>query len=220
MKRDIYTAIIAFIDGAEFDFELTFTRLRSNFPEERVESLRSILTQKYSREVTKNYQSLATKSKRKELYKTFEKSFRGSHASQGNNDSGCAIVDIAKRNRFSSAVTAKIILSEHLNCSDAESQQHVKSLLKDTNLISNGKLAFEVWRACLEDENAGYYSDCIKSAVGQEYERRLKRKLRCLGISYQVSIHGPQGGRGSYFFLSSIGFLGERKSVDSDISYL
>lgn len=187
MKRDLYISIIRCICGEEFDLECTLSKLKDNFPGVRAETLRSILTQQYSSTVKKTYRSQTSELKRKEYCDSFENSLNISTLNENNSRSGCTIIDIAKKNRFSPALTAKIILSEHLgqNGNDSDSKKHVKELLKDTNLIPNGKLAFEVWRACLEDENCGYYSDCIKSAVGNEYEKRLKQNLRRLGISFQ-----------------------------------
>ena len=191
MNRELYKAVIRYIDSAEFNFKDTFTGLKENFPNARPESLRSILTQTYSREVRKNYSSQTSEIKRKEYCDTFEKSLRRNVPKE---KLGCTIIYIAKKNRFSSALTAKIILSARLNldCNDSESKKlvnkQVSELLKNTNLISNGRLALEVWKACLEDENYGHYSECIKSAVGNEYEKRLKQKLRHLGISFQVKI--------------------------------
>ena len=189
MKRELYHAIIRCIDEEEFDLEHTFKKLKEIFPKERPESLRSILTQQYSKEVKNTYRAQTSEHKRKEYCEKFEKSLSGSVSKDNQSKSGCTIIDIAKKNRFSPALTAKIILSERLslNCNDNESKKHVKELLKDTNLIPDGKLALEVWRACLEDGNYGHFSECIKSAVGNEYEKRLKQHLRHLGISFQVS---------------------------------
>ena len=190
----MYETIINFIDQNEFGFDSTLKKLKNNFPNLRHDSLRSILTQKYQRIVkkTKSQQLLGTTEKSKDLYRKFQLKHRQHHTEGSSNaDGSTTIVDIAKRNKYSSALLAKIILIEHLNYGgdayDKQAEKHVKELLKDTTLISDGKLAVEVWRACLEDENYGYTSDIIKASVGQEYERRLKRKLRKLGISYQVS---------------------------------
>ena len=190
MKRELYNTIIRNITGEEFDLEGTLSKLKDNFPCVRAETLRSILTQQYSSTVKKNYHSQTSELKRKEYCDSFENSLNISTLNENNTRRGCTIIDIAKKNRFSPALTAKIILSERLrlNCNDSDSKKRVKELLKDTNLIPNGKLALEVWRACLEDENYGYYSECIKSAVGNEYEKRLKQNLRRLGISFQVRL--------------------------------
>ena len=189
MKREIYNSILELIDGEEFDLQNTLKRLKENFPSERVETLRSILTQQYSKEVKKTYRLQTSEVKRKEYCDLFQRYLNENHISNTQIRSESAIAKIAIDNRFSPALIAKIILSEQLNisCSDSDSKKKVKELLNNTNLIPNGKLAFEVWRACLEDENYGHYSECIKNAVGNEYEKRLKQNLRRLGISFQVS---------------------------------
>lgn len=192
MKRESYNAIIKCLEGKEFDFEETLNKLKECFPSERSESLRSILTQQYSKEVKNNYRSKTSdKNKRKKYYEEFQKSVK--NETNSDNKRNFIIVDIAKKNRLSPAITAKIILTESLGLeisdSDKESKKYIKELLANTNLIPNGKLALEVWRALLEDEYCGYYSECIKSAIGNEYEKRLKQNLRRLGISFQVKYY-------------------------------
>ena len=60
--------------------------------------------------------------------------------------------------------------------------------MRDTNLIEDSDVAVEVLKATLSDESYGYLSECTKRSIGAEYERRLKRHLRKLNISFQVSI--------------------------------
>jgi len=188
MKREIYNTIIESINGEEFDIQNTLEKLKEKFPSERVETLRSILTQHYTNEVKKTYRKPLTyqDQKKKDYCSLFQKHLIANESSKGVKYES-AIAEIAINNRFSPALLAKIILSDQLNInrSDNDSKKKVKQLLDNTNLIPNGKLAFEVWRACLEDENYGHYSECIKNAVGNEYEKRLKYRLRQLGISFQ-----------------------------------
>ena len=58
--------------------------------------------------------------------------------------------------------------------------------MRDTNLIEDSDVAVEVLKATLSDESYGYLSECTKRSIGAEYERRLKRHLRKLNISFQV----------------------------------
>jgi len=56
------------------------------------------------------------------------------------------IVDIARKNRFSPALTAKLVIEEDLtrSTSSSPSKSQVAPLTKDTNLIEDGALAYEV----------------------------------------------------------------------------
>ena len=100
------------------------------------------------------------------------------------------IVELARANRFSATLTAKALLVDHLTETSGEgkppTKQQVSALMRDTNLIEDSDVAVEVLKATLSDESYGYLSECTKRSIGAEYERRLKRHLRKLNISFQV----------------------------------
>ena len=107
-------------------------KLRQKFPGVRAETLRSIITQQYSCSVKKTYRSQTSESKRKEYCDSFEKNLNQTILQGNNSKKGSIIIDIAKKNRFSAALTAKIILSQRLGicCNDSDS-----NLIDDRSII-------------------------------------------------------------------------------------
>lgn len=79
-----------------------------------------------------------------EVYDRFCKRVRDKNYSTGEG----AIVDIARRNRFSPALTAKLIVEADLARSSGTgvppSKSQISPFIRDTNLIEDGTLAYEV----------------------------------------------------------------------------
>ena len=130
MKREIYISVLETIDGKEFDLQNTLKELRTKFPLVRLETLRSILTQQYSKEVKKTFRSQTSELKRKEYCDSFQKYLNGNLAIKAQFDNESAIAASAINNRFSPALIAKIILSEQLNLNspDNDAKKRVKEL--------------------------------------------------------------------------------------------
>ena len=98
------------------------------------------------------------------------------------------IVRLAKKKQFSPAQFAKIILEEYhkeLEGEESVSKDKISKLIKNTALIQDQKLATEIWLATVKDNNYGPSSECIKCAIGNDYENQAKRSLERLGIAYQ-----------------------------------
>ena len=97
--------------------------------------------------------------------------------------------------------------------------------MRDTNLIEDSDVAVEVLKATLSDESYGYLSECTKRSVGAEYERRLKRHLRKLNISFQV-IYNTENDRFSadpssgndWFIKVHVSFMGVKSSLQNKCS--
>ncbi|XP_046971159.1 CDAN1-interacting nuclease 1 [Vanessa cardui] len=66
-------------------------------------------------------------------------------------------------------------------CSDSA---EVKKYLKDTTLIENSELAYQVFLGIMNDNQYGPYVDIIKQSIGLEYELRLENELRMMNISF------------------------------------
>jgi CDAN1-interacting nuclease 1 len=61
----------------------------------------------------------------------------------------------------------------------------VSNLLKETHLISDGRLAHEIVQCCAVDDDYGPSIDFIKNLIGIEYEIKLENILKENGICYK-----------------------------------
>ena len=139
------------------------------------------------------------------------------------------IVELARANRFSATLTAKALLVDHLTETSGEgkppTKQQVSALMRDTNLIEDSHVAVEVLKATLSDESYGYLSECTKRSIGAEYERRLKRHLRKLNISFQVIYNtgndrfsGDPSSGNDRFIKVHVSFMGVKSSLQNKCS--
>jgi len=187
MKRSVYHAIIETIEVEEFDYQECLKVLTCKFPSVRHEALCSILSQEHQKRVKRAFSHQTSAAKRKENYRIFTQRLRDQQ--QFGTSGPGIIVELARANRFSATLTAKALLVDHLTETSGEgkppTKQQVSALMRDTNLIEDSDVAVEVLKATLSDESYGYLSECTKRSIGAEYERRLKRHLRKLNISFR-----------------------------------
>lgn len=71
---------------------------------------------------------------------------------------------------------------EKLNAASIASS--LSSLIKQTELIKNGRLAREIQEACFADDDFGPAIDVVKNLIGVEYEIKLERILNEQGLSF------------------------------------
>ncbi|VVC91528.1 CDAN1-interacting nuclease 1 [Leptidea sinapis] len=60
----------------------------------------------------------------------------------------------------------------------------VKKCLKDSTLIKDKDLAYQVFLGMMNDNQYSPYADIIKQSIGLEYELRLERELKLLNITF------------------------------------
>ena len=174
MKREVYKSVVEVIRSEEWDFDQVLPKLEKQFKSEKTDTLRSILNQEYQNQVKKTHTK--NKNKKKELFEEFREAIASPNYKDG------VIIEIAKKNRFSPLLTGKFILEGFYP--EAEEKQ-INQFLKNSALIDHDILATEIWLANLKDNNYGFSSNCIKTAIGLGFESKAKRKLEGLGISYQ-----------------------------------
>ncbi|CAH4031887.1 CDAN1-interacting nuclease 1 [Pieris brassicae] len=60
----------------------------------------------------------------------------------------------------------------------------VKKCLKDSTIIENKDLAYQVFLGIMHDNQYGPYADIIKQSIGLEYELRLEQELKAMNITF------------------------------------
>ena len=183
MKREVYRKVVKEIEKEDWDFDQVLEILCEKFPFEHSATLRSILHQEYQKRVKRKHKEFNSEEGRKKIVQDFKKAVNSKDYSSG------VILRIAKEKRFSPTQIGKIILEEHLKENATQDQvitkQDISKLLKNTAFIQDQKLSTEIWLANLKDNNYGVTSEWIKSSIGYEYERKAKKSLEQLGLTYQ-----------------------------------
>ncbi|KAF7990800.1 hypothetical protein HCN44_000605 [Aphidius gifuensis] len=97
------------------------------------------------------------------------------------------IVRIAQQENLSPAMVARIIMEKYALAEDANvTKADISKLLKDTSLIKNCDLAYEIYLAALYDDRNGLISDAFSTSIGYEYEIKLQLLLEQRNIAYQT----------------------------------
>jgi len=192
MDLAIYDKIIDSINDKPFDYDKTLHELCLEFDSERASSLRSILSQEYQRQVKARYKTVHHPDNRKAILQEFVK-----RVQDGENPA--IIVDIAKRLRTSAALVARIVLEEHLNSvedktgvaaenlggkSDNGVKCTVAKYMRDTSLVEDRDLSYEVFLATVKDDSYGPLAEAIKHSIGEQHEQIIKDRLKELDIPF------------------------------------
>ncbi|MPC27220.1 uncharacterized protein E2C01_020386 [Portunus trituberculatus] len=134
-------------------------------------TLGSICTQEIQRKVKKRYHRLNTPEKTQEIFMSYTTQVEDGEAPG-------VLVRMAQELDYSPAMLAKLVLEHHLKttCPDVNiNKSQINSLLRDTTLIDDRDLSYEVYLLILA-------SPC--SSIGQEYEFLLRQELDKLNIVY------------------------------------
>jgi len=179
MELVTYERVVDSINEKQFDHDKTLRELVVEFPDERVETLRSIVSQEYQRQVKSRFRHLHHADTRKSVLSEFCRRVR-------EGDRPAIIVDIAKRHQTSAAITAKIVLEEYLDLGEDKEavKRQVGRYMRDTNLLEDRDLAYEVFLASLKDDSYGPLAESIKHSIGEEHEQKIKDRLRALDIPF------------------------------------
>lgn len=190
MKRAVFEEVVKTIAGETWDFFDCLSTLCQKFPEEKAEVLRSILAQQHSKHVKITYSTNTKTHKRNAIVKEYYDGVKSSK------EIG-VIEDIAVRNRFSSALTGRIILehyikSNHESGADSEDTDNkakqkalISKLMRTPSLIQDLRLAQEIQYSTYADPLYGPNAECIKQGIGHEYEVILKEELRKRNIGFE-----------------------------------
>ncbi|KAJ0173602.1 hypothetical protein K1T71_010751 [Dendrolimus kikuchii] len=89
------------------------------------------------------------------------------------------ILDLSQTQGISPALFARSLLQGVFSDSTM-----AKKCIKDTTLIEDKDLAYQVFLGIMNDNQYGPYADVIKQSIGLEYELRLERELRLMNITF------------------------------------
>lgn len=106
-----------------------------------------------------------------------------------NNQPPGIIVRIAQQENLSPAMVARIVMEKYTLEEDANatvSKADISKLLKDTSLVGNCDLAYEIYLCALYDDRNGLISDAFSTSIGYEYEIKLQLLLEERNIAYQT----------------------------------
>ncbi|XP_045460044.1 CDAN1-interacting nuclease 1 [Harmonia axyridis] len=100
------------------------------------------------------------------------------------------IINIAKKEGISPCLIAKLIMLEYLKRSnkvgtEENMVQTVTKYLRNTSLIPDYKLAYEVFLCTVFDNLYSPVADVIRSSTGQQYEIQLHNEVTKLGLAFR-----------------------------------
>uniref|UniRef100_T1JCP0 CDAN1-interacting nuclease 1 n=1 Tax=Strigamia maritima TaxID=126957 RepID=T1JCP0_STRMM len=154
--------------------------LSERFPHILPRTLGSIYGQEYQRKTKRHFQKHCSSEISRIYYNKYKK--------EVNNKSKPGIIlRFAEEIDLSPWLLARSILEQfllNLNQTTESMKQQISKLMKDTSLIKDKTLAFEVYLCILHDDNYGPYADIIKYSFGHEYECKLRTILQNQGLAF------------------------------------
>ncbi|XP_028177149.1 uncharacterized protein C15orf41 homolog [Ostrinia furnacalis] len=170
LKLEVYNSIVS-----DFNKMNSFSRKSENELKKKYKhlppcTLGSIISLLVQRSMKQNYRkSPIISSKYHDLYEELMKE----------TDGGIVILQLAERQGISPALFARSLLQNVYSDS-----LMTKKSMKDTTLIEDKDLAYQVFLGVMNDNQYGPHADIIKQSVGLEYELRLERELRLMNITF------------------------------------
>ncbi|XP_069682201.1 CDAN1-interacting nuclease 1 isoform X2 [Periplaneta americana] len=185
MKVELYNDILKTIKTYNGPGRKCEKLLREKYPNVSDYTLGSIYSFEYQRKMKKNHQKFSKMTE--ELYRRYQKSV------DDGQDVG-VMLRLAEEITLSPALLARMILEKYYEKKSEESDEPVTrtfitKLMKDTTLIKDKDLAYEVYLCVVYDDQYGSITDCIKHSLGQEYELRLQRMVKDLNLAFRDEEH-------------------------------
>ncbi|XP_050353969.1 CDAN1-interacting nuclease 1 [Nymphalis io] len=180
MSLKLYNSIVK-----DFNKMTSFGRkaqneLKKKYKEVPSPTLGSIISLLVQRSMKQNYRKSPVLSNK--YYELYEELMKDKNKED-------VIIKLADSQGISPALFVRSLLQKV--CSDSA---EVKKYLKDSTLIENSDLAYQVFLGIMNDNQYGPYVDIIKQSIGLEYELRLESELRTMNISFSdenlLRLHG------------------------------
>lgn len=192
MDIKVYLEIQATVNQDISDFDLALSTAVAQFPAVRVETIRSIVGQEYTKFIKANFRNTHSSENRKRVYRLFSARLEEDEYAPG------VICHLAIQEKSSPALLAKLILEEYIKeqSSEEESDEaekktvdkalrsRVNALFKNHALIQDRDLAHEVLLAKVKDNGYGPIAEAIKQSIGEEHEQKIKDQLTSLNIPF------------------------------------
>ncbi|MCL4141525.1 UNVERIFIED_CONTAM: hypothetical protein GTU68_040828 [Idotea baltica] len=161
MKYHIYEQVLKAIEKNKNDNDC-ISKVSQLFPDLKLLTLSSIYAQWMQKKVKRNYHRITHPEEVLYHYDYYCKAI-------DEGEPPGIILRLAKQLNFSSAMLAKIILEHQLNIvaeregvTNGVSRSQVNKLLRDTTLIQDRDLSYEVYLCLLQDDVYGPFADSIK----------------------------------------------------------
>ncbi|RVE50082.1 hypothetical protein evm_005288 [Chilo suppressalis] len=170
LKLDIYNDIVEDFNNLSSYTRKTENELKNKYKSLPSCTLGSIISLLVQRSMKLNYRkSPVISSKYHELYEELMK--------DKNKDN--IILWLSESQGISPALFARSLLQNVYSDSTM-----TKKCMKDTTLIEDKDLAYQVFLGVMNDNQYGPFADVIKQSIGLEYELRLERELRLMNITF------------------------------------
>ncbi|XP_023709855.1 protein C15orf41 homolog isoform X2 [Cryptotermes secundus] len=159
--------------------------MKPNFPGVSDLTLASIYSLEYQRKMKRTHQK---------FYNIIEELYdRYTSAIEAGEDVG-VMLRLAEEIDLSPALLARMILEKFYEKHSEEgaepaTKSFLTKLMKDTTLIKDKDLAYEIYLCVVYDDQYGAITDCVKHSLGQEYEFRLQRMVKDLNIPFRDEEH-------------------------------
>ncbi|XP_046617526.1 CDAN1-interacting nuclease 1 isoform X1 [Neodiprion virginianus] len=188
MKQEIYENIMTSIKQFKGMSKDCDKMLRETFPHIPPDTLSSILALEIRRRMKFSHAKLCSQGT--EYYERYTEAI-------SNGESIGVLVRMSEETGLSPALLARIILENHCEQNKlTTSRSEITKLLRDTTLIEDKDLAYEIYlyfslyfQCIIYDDQYGPISDAVKHSIGQEYEVKLQNYVSERNIAFLNEDH-------------------------------
>ncbi|CAI9730348.1 Hypothetical predicted protein [Octopus vulgaris] len=177
MKIDTYKKIVAKLKHVRRRDELP--ELCSEFPNVSIATMGSIYSQENQKKLRRTHHYHYNPKQTAVYYKKF--------LAARDRQEKHILYRMSEEADFSPSQLARIVLEEHLMVTldkDHIPKVTLSKYLKSPLTIDDHVLSAEVLECIAVDDHYGPFTDCIKHAIGYEYEFELKKTLESLSLPY------------------------------------
>ncbi|XP_072396316.1 CDAN1-interacting nuclease 1 [Diabrotica undecimpunctata] len=179
MNVEDYNNIVSFIRNYKGLTIYCMKGLVEKFSSCSYDTLYSILQFEYQKRMKISHSR--TQQNKQRFWELYQQSVK-------NKEAPGIVVRIAEKFDIGPCLVAKIILNKYFennNDENAEPVSNVNVYLRDTSLISDPILAYEMFLCTLYDNVYSPITDAMKSSLGQQYEIKLYREATQLGLGFR-----------------------------------